>query len=88
MKKAFDQNVSRAKPRVRLGGALAELPGPDASLPPPTAEAPELEAAAELAAQVKARAEQSRLPPRAATDSLHEALAGSPLQASVWRETW
>ena len=37
MKKAFEQNVSRSRPRVKLGSLLEEAtsPGDDAEPPPP-----------------------------------------------------
>jgi hypothetical protein len=41
MKKAFEQNVSRAKPRVRLGALTGLLETPEAAADAePTAEAP------------------------------------------------
>lgn len=75
MKKAFDQNVSRARPRLRVGapfnegadGAAEALTQPappdgDASTEP-AALAPPPTPAQELGAEVKARAERQRPPP-------------------------
>ncbi|NPC87095.1 extensin-like protein, partial [Pyxidicoccus fallax] len=66
MKKAFEQNVSRAKPRLRLG-ALTGLIDPAAEPAPEepsqaTAEAPPAPAAEapDLSAEVRARIERSR----------------------------
>src|SRR5260370_6180691 len=55
MKKAFDQNVSRAKPRVRLGGA-AEDPAGQASI-----EDVAVQSASEaLSSEIKARLDRAR----------------------------
>ncbi|MFZ5469553.1 MAG: extensin-like protein [Myxococcota bacterium] len=65
MKKAFDQNVSRAKPRVRLGAlpfapeAPADAQGGDSS---------------DLAAQIKDRAEKARAPKLPAAERVQLAL--------------
>ena len=56
MKKAFDQNVSRAKPRLRLGMAITEA---ESTAP---GEAPAPTAQLDLEAAVKARMEQARAP--------------------------
>jgi hypothetical protein len=83
MKKAFDQNVSRAKPRLRLGAAFAtpeaeetesaiaeevELEVAAAPSPAPPLPAPDLHG------QVKARAAASRQPRPTATEAVQRAL--------------
>jgi chromosome segregation ATPase len=55
MKKAFDQNVSRAKPRVRLGGA-AEDPAGQASIE----DVPVQSASDALSSEIKARLDRAR----------------------------
>src|SRR5229473_1586341 len=55
MKKAFDQNVSRAKPRVRLGGA-AEDPVGQASIE----DVPVQSASDALSSEIKARLDRAR----------------------------
>jgi chromosome segregation ATPase len=55
MKKAFDQNVSRAKPRVRLGGA-AEDPAGQASIE----DVPAQSASDALSSEIKARLDRAR----------------------------
>lgn len=55
MKKAFDQNVSRSKPRVRLGGA-AEDPSGQASI----ADVPVQSASEALSSEIKARLDRAR----------------------------
>lgn len=76
MKKAFEQNVSRAKPRLRLGAALTEIPAE----PEPADEVaalpaePQVPVAAELAAQVKARVEQAQRPKMSAAEAIQLAL--------------
>jgi hypothetical protein len=79
MKKAFDQNVSRARPRVRLGSAPAEA---EAMLP---IEALAQSIAAEpapvipdLASAVRSRAAESREPRPTAVQALKSALASPP----------
>lgn len=84
MKKAFEQNVSRAKPRLRLGaftgaldpaeptGAAAE-PAPEA--PPPVAESPD------LSAEVRARIERGRAPRPTAAEAIEAAL-NTPARAA------
>ncbi|MHB8872111.1 MAG: extensin-like protein [Myxococcaceae bacterium] len=78
MKKAFDQNVSRTKPRLRLGSALAEV------MPSETEFARAVMAPAatpvvpvpDLGSQVKARAERAREPKVSATEAVQRALDG------------
>jgi hypothetical protein len=83
MKKAFEQNVSRAKPRLRLGAltglidpAAEAAPESDVSAeaaPEPTAEAPD------LSAEVRARIERARAPRPTAAEAMDAALnAPSP----------
>ncbi|AKQ69458.1 Extensin-like protein [Myxococcus hansupus] len=81
MKKAFEQNVSRAKPRLRLG-ALTGLvdpvePTPSAEQEPEEASAAAPEATAEapdLSAEVRARIERSRAPRPSAAQAMDVAL--------------
>ncbi|MCP3136206.1 extensin-like protein [Pyxidicoccus xibeiensis] len=79
MKKAFEQNVSRAKPRLRLGAltglidpaegsAPAESDAVAESAPPPAAEAPD------LSAEVRARIERARAPRPTAAEAMDAAL--------------
>ncbi|WP_227026708.1 extensin-like protein [Corallococcus soli] len=77
MKKAFEQNVSRAKPRLRLGaftGALdpaeptASAAEPTPEAPPPVAESPD------LSAEVRARIERGRAPRPTAAEAIEAAL--------------
>jgi phage host-nuclease inhibitor protein Gam len=77
MKKAFEQNVSRAKPRVRLGALTGLLETPEASAEPePTEEAPAAAATAapDLSAEVRARIERARLPRPTASEAVSAAL--------------
>ncbi|MBI3184386.1 MAG: extensin-like protein [Myxococcales bacterium] len=97
MKKAFDQNVSRAKPRLRLGAifpeaasAQAELQGsePASAAPPAPKEeavlrAPQPEPEAVLAVEVKARAERSRSPKLPAVEAVKRALFEGPPRATA-----
>lgn len=87
MKKAFEQNVSRAKPRLRMGAALTEaadaaasaLAGAPAEEVTTQAAPPEpvhaAEPSASLADQVKARAAQARSPKLSANEALQLALS-------------
>ncbi|RKH15911.1 MULTISPECIES: extensin-like protein [unclassified Corallococcus] len=74
MKKAFEQNVSRAKPRLRLGaftGALDPAEPTEAAAaeaPPPVAESPD------LSAEVRARIERGRAPRPSAAEAIEAAL--------------
>ncbi|MFN0061889.1 MAG: extensin-like protein, partial [Myxococcaceae bacterium] len=84
MKKAFDENVSRAKPRLRLGSLLTEASVVvTAAAEPVTASAvnaikaapaPSTEAAVALGTEVQARAERARSPKRSAVSAIAEAL--------------
>ncbi len=68
MKKAFEQNVSRARPRLRLGALMSE---------PAAAEAPEPAVAEEekaLGTVVKAKAEAAREPRPTAVQSVQKAI--------------
>lgn len=82
MKKAFDQNVSRAKPRVRLGAAFSELAPPEEVISEPTHEVPE-EAKPDLAAEVRARAAVAAVPKPTAAEALQKALSLEPARASA-----
>ncbi|HEX8701789.1 MAG TPA: extensin-like protein, partial [Myxococcaceae bacterium] len=77
MKKAFEQNVSRAKPRVRLGAltGLLESPEEAPAESEPTAQAPAAPAAApDLSSEVRARIERSRAPRPSASEAVSAAL--------------
>lgn len=72
MKKAFDQNVSRAKPRLRLGGltgVVETTPEPEAPVAVETAPV-----IPDLASTVKARVEQARAPKPTASEAVQRAL--------------
>ncbi|WP_244237500.1 hypothetical protein [Corallococcus llansteffanensis] len=83
MKKAFEQNVSRAKPRLRLGALTGALDPSDptgtaaASTPeaPPAAESPD------LSAEVRARIERGRAPRPTAAEAIEAAL-NTPARAA------
>lgn len=89
MKKAFDQNVSRARPRLRLGGLTEAADSAAASLSPPSTEVtetvpqeapPEVDEArgsARLGEAVKSRAERARAPRPSANESFERALDGT-----------
>ena len=96
MKKAFEQNVSRAKPRLRLGAFTGvvdpaepeETSSPEASAAEPemarAAEAPA--AASDLSAEVRARIERARAPRPSAAEAIDAALhprAGAPAGAAA-----
>lgn len=88
MKKAFDANVSRAKPRLRLGAligvteeaAIAQPPVESAQNEQPVSRAEAVDAAQQqtpdLAAAVRARVERSREPRPLATEAVQRALDG------------
>lgn len=90
MKKAFDQNVSRARPRLRLGAlmtaveeaqqeAAEEVAPPAARAEPPVRAEPPPEADGEsLTRAVKARAEQARAPKPSAVQALQAAIHTPP----------
>lgn len=82
MKKAFDQNVSRAKPRVRLGAAFSELAPPEEVVSEPTHDLPE-PAKPDLAAEVRARAAVAAAPKPTAAEALQKALSLEPARASA-----
>ncbi|KFE71017.1 hypothetical protein [Hyalangium minutum] len=78
MKKAFEQNVSRAKPRVRLGALTGLLDSPEGAetaedAPEPVAEAP-APAAPDLSSEVRARIERARAPRPTAAEAIDAAL--------------
>src|SRR5688500_17026244 len=86
MKKAFDANVSRAKPRLRLGAMISvteEKPEAavqtdvvEAAAPAPVEMTAELEAPVvpDLAAAVRAKAEKARAPKPTAAEAVQRAL--------------
>ncbi|MBM4381624.1 MAG: extensin-like protein, partial [Deltaproteobacteria bacterium] len=69
MKKAFDQNVSRSKPRLR--GLISTLAAPAEKTVPETAQP----AAPDFAHAVKAQIERNRAPRPTAAEALDRALA-------------
>ncbi|NTX06575.1 extensin-like protein [Myxococcus sp. CA040A] len=76
MKKAFEQNVSRAKPRLRLG-AFTGVADPGESAPSeqePAASAPPEPPSADLSAEVRARIERARAPRPTAAEAMEVAL--------------
>jgi hypothetical protein len=89
MKKAFDQNVSRAKPRVRLGAALSEISPVEAELDADLAPANEVPAELpqaelpipDLGAEVRARAAAASAPKPTAAQAIQRAL--EPTRAAV-----
>ena len=81
MKKAFEQNVSRARPRLRLGALMTEaVPAAEAPEPAVAHVAPEQIAPVEetpkakLGAAVKARAEAAREPRPTAAEAMKKAI--------------
>src|SRR5690349_20425536 len=86
MKKAFDQNVSRAKPRLRLGSLSAESPpGEEADPAIPADASPALDAVASaaepasppheaLTVEIQTRAARARQPKKSAAALFDEAL--------------
>lgn len=96
MKKAFDQNVSRARPRLRVGVLTEAADQAAASLGAPEPEvqhepAPEREATMargkepELSAAVKVRTERARAPKPSAAEAVQRALdmEPSPVAAAI-----
>ncbi|WP_253894983.1 hypothetical protein [Corallococcus exercitus] len=90
MKKAFEQNVSRAKPRLRLGaltgaldpsdptGTAAAHPEPAApEAPPPVAESPD------LSSEVRARIERRAGPRPTAAEAMEAALNAPPARTAA-----
>jgi predicted nucleic acid-binding Zn-ribbon protein len=77
MKKAFDENVSRAKPRMRLGAAMAEAA--DAAQQAMAEGAP---VEPELSAEVKGRLERSKTPKPSAAEAVQLALAANDVPPS------
>ncbi|WP_434301268.1 hypothetical protein [Corallococcus exiguus] len=84
MKKAFEQNVSRAKPRLRLGaltGALdpADPTGTAAAAPEPVApEAPPVAESPDLSSEVRSRIERRAGPRPTAAEAMEAALNAPP----------
>lgn len=94
MKKAFEQNVSRAKPRLRLGAftGVVDPAAPEETQEPEQAlaQAPELEPAPapeapsathDLSAEVRARVERARAPRPTAAEVIDAALRTPAVQA-------
>ncbi|NVJ20738.1 MULTISPECIES: extensin-like protein [Myxococcus] len=87
MKKAFEQNVSRAKPRLRLGAFTgvadpAESSPSESSEQEPSASAPPEPPSADLSAEVRARIERARAPRPTAAEAMEVALgAQEPTRA-------
>ncbi|MFL5319328.1 MAG: extensin-like protein [Myxococcaceae bacterium] len=69
MKKAFEQNVSRAKPRLRLGAMVSTVVEPE-----PTPEPAPV--AADLASTLKAKVERANGPKPTAAEAMQRALDG------------
>jgi FtsZ-binding cell division protein ZapB len=91
MKKAFEQNVSRAKPRLRLGGLTGLLePGTEQQAPEAAAQPPEpstseptAPATPDLSAEVRARIERARAPRPTAAEAMGAALRAPPEPTSA-----
>lgn len=94
MKKAFEQNVSRAKPRLRLGGLTGLLENPPAEAPehaaPEAAAQPPEPTVSEptaptpdLSAEVRARIERARAPRPTAAEAMDAALRTPPEPTSA-----
>ncbi|MFY2560986.1 extensin-like protein [Corallococcus terminator] len=79
MKKAFEQNVSRAKPRLRLGAFTGAADPAESSPSEPSeqetsASAPPEPPSADLSAEVRARIERARAPRPTAAEAMEVAL--------------
>ncbi len=83
MKKAFDQNVSRTKPRLRLGAALAEVAPDEIEFAREVMAAPSVvePVVPDLGAQVRARVEQAHAPRPTASEAMQRALGASAAEA-------
>lgn len=80
MKKAFDQNISRARPRVRLGAvspAPVNEPEPKAEPPAPVRPAEAKAFEPSLTAEVKARVDRALAPKPTAVEAVQLALKAS-----------
>ncbi|WP_342382154.1 extensin-like protein [Myxococcus stipitatus] len=88
MKKAFEQNVSRAKPRLRLGAftGVADPAESSASAESPEPQAPAEPPAADLSAEVRNRVERARAPRPSAAEAMEAALAAEAPRAQAVRE--
>ena len=91
MKKAFEQNVSRAKPRLRLG-ALTGLLDPERrdaaggrAQPPEPPPRAHRAAAPDLSAEVRARIERARAPRPAAAEAMDAPCARRRPPQPPWR---
>jgi len=78
MKKAFEQNVSRTRPRVRLGNLVEEPPGPGAEEAPAPAAAPARPASPGRPPSARAAAARSDPPRTTAPPQAEPARRGSP----------
>ncbi len=77
MKKAFDQNVSRAKPRLRLGADVDDAAAPAAVEPVPLQSASEV-----LSSEIKARLERARIAEAELTAPAHNGKAAAEDKAA------
>ncbi|MCP3064698.1 extensin-like protein [Myxococcus sp. K38C18041901] len=77
MKKAFEQNVSRAKPRLRLGAFTGAVDQTEPTEPPEQAAdvAPPEPPSADLSSEVRARIERARAPRPTAAEAMEVALS-------------
>jgi chromosome segregation ATPase len=88
MKKAFEQNVSRAKPRLRLGALTGVLEPTEAAVehPEPAASEPTAGEVPDLSTEVRARIERARAPRPTASEAMEAALresAPEPTSAAI-----
>ena len=83
MKKAFEQNVSRTRPRVKLGG-LVEEPAPPAEVAPPASPAPRAAQARPETSSEPARS--GRREEEAVSEMLARHAVSPPVRAPVPRE--
>lgn len=76
MKKAFEQNVSRAKPRLRLGALTGVLDPTEAAAAPPEGTQPEptTPEVPDLSSEVRARIERARAPRPTAAEAVDAVL--------------
>ncbi|RKI55440.1 extensin-like protein, partial [Corallococcus sp. AB049A] len=86
MKKAFEQNVSRAKPRLRLGALTGALdpadPTGSAASEPAAPEAPPVAEATDLSSEVRSRIERRAGPRPTAAEAMEAALNAPPRHAA------
>ncbi|WP_044282817.1 extensin-like protein [Myxococcus stipitatus] len=88
MKKAFEQNVSRAKPRLRLGAFTGAADPAESSAPVESTEpeAPVEPPSADLSAEVRTRVERARAPRPSAAEAMEAALGAEAPRAQAVRE--